>query len=151
MTDRNDIPGPLAEVLEDFEWITDRRERTEMLIHYADQFTPVPASIATPPYPEEHRVPSCESEAFVWAEKQDDGTLNYYFAVENPQGLSAMSLAAILGQTLSGQPLEQVANVQPDIVFELFGSELSMGKGQGLTSMVGMVKAYARAELNGGG
>ncbi len=151
MIERNDIPEPLAEVLEDFEWITDRRERTEMLIHYADQFKPVPPSIATPPYPEENRVPSCESEAYVWAERQDDGTMKFYFAVANPQGISAMSLAAILDMTLSGQPPEKIANVEPDIVFKLFGNEISMGKGQGLTSMVGMVKAYAKEQLNGGG
>lgn len=144
MIDTNGYPAPLIEVLEDFDWITDRRERTDMLIHYADQFMPVPESIARQPYPEERRVPACESEAYVWAEQQPDGTMQYYFAVENPQGLSAMALAAILDQTLSGQPPEAVASISPELVFELFGDELSMGKGQGLTSMVAMVKAYAQ-------
>src|SRR5690606_41637156 len=107
MTERNDIPEPLAEVLEDFEWITDRRERTVMLIHYADQFKPVPPSIATPPYPEENRVPSCESEAYVWAERQDDGTMEFYFAVADPHGISAMTLASILDPTPSVPPPEK--------------------------------------------
>ena len=150
MTGQDAYPEPLAEVIEDFEWINDRRERTDMLIHYADQFKPVPESVAEKPYPEEHRVPACESEAYVWAERRADGTMQYYFAVENPQGLSAMALAAILDQTLSGQPPEAVVRVEPDIVFDLFGSELSMGKGQGLTSMVAMVKAYAKEHLDGG-
>ena len=77
-----------------------------------------------------------------------DGTLKFYFAVENPQGLSAMAMASILDQTLSGLPPDQVMRVDPEIVFRLFGSELSMGKGAGLTSMVNMVQALARQHLD---
>jgi cysteine desulfuration protein SufE len=144
MTDHDAYPAPLAEILDDFDWITDRRERSEMLIHYADQFEPVPARIAARPFDEDHRVPACESEAFVWVEQRPDGTLGLHFAVENPQGISAKAMAAILDMGLSGQPPEAVATVSPEIVFELFGNELSMGKGQGLTSMVAMVQAMAK-------
>lgn len=142
-----DYPESLQELLEDFSWIGDRRERTEMLIQYADQFEKVPQDVATPPYPENHRVPACESEAYVWARQQADGTLKFYFAVENPQGLSAMAMASILDQTLSGLPPDQVMQVDPEIVFRLFGSELSMGKGAGLTGMVNMVRALARQHI----
>lgn len=145
--DRPRYPAALAAVIEDFEQLIDRYERADLLVHYAGQFKPVPEWIAAPPYPEEHRVPACESEAFVWVVEQPDRTLKLYFAVENPQGLSAMALAAILDQTLSGQPPEQVARVSPEIVFDLFGSDLSMGKGQGLTSMVAMVQNLARQHL----
>ena len=92
-------------------------------------------------------VPACESEAYVWAEDLPNGTLQYYFAVENPQGLSAMAMAAILDKTLSGQPPDSISNVSPEIVFDIFGKEISMGKGQGLTSMVGIVQAIARERL----
>jgi cysteine desulfuration protein SufE len=142
-----DYPEPLQELLEDFSSISDRRERTEMLIQYADQFEKVPGEVAAPPYPADHRVPACESEAYVWVREHSDGTLKFYFAVENPQGLSAMAMAAILNQTLSGLLPEQVIKVNPEIVFQLFGSELSMGKGAGLTSMVNMVQALARQHM----
>ncbi len=142
--DTNGYPAELQEVLEDFEWVTTREERVDLLIHYADQFEPVPESIAERPFDEAHRVPACESDAYVWAVPQDDGTVTLHFAVENPQGLSAKAMAAILQQTVSGLPAETIAQVSPEIVFELFGSELSMGKGQGLTSMVAMVQALAR-------
>ena len=148
MTDTSNYPAPLREVLDDFSWITDRRERYDMLIYYADQFEPVPARIATPPYPADHRVPACESEAYVWVEDRPDGTIDPHFAVENPQGLSAMALAAILDRTLSGQPPEAVARISPEIVFDLFGDDLSMGKGQGLTSMVAMLQAFAKQRLS---
>jgi len=143
-----DYPEPLQELLKDFSWIDDRRERTEMLIQYADQFERVPQDVAAPPYPEDHRVPACESEAYVWARQREDGTMKFYFAVENPQGLSAMAMAAILDKSLSGLPPEQAIKVNPEIVFQLFGNELSMGKGAGLTSMVNMVQALARQHLD---
>jgi len=92
-------------------------------------------------------VPACESEAFVWPVEQAGGTLRFYFDVLNPQGLSAMAMAVILHEACSGTPLEQVAAVQPDIVFKLFGKEISMGKGQGLTSMVSVVQYEAKKRL----
>ena len=142
-----DYPEALQDVLDDFSWISDRRERIEMLIQYADQFEKVPGEIATPPYPEDHRVPACESEAYVWAREQDNGGLKLYFAVENPQGLSAMAMAAILEQTVSGLPPEQILQINPEIVYQLFGKDLSMGKGAGLTGMVNMVQALARQHV----
>jgi cysteine desulfuration protein SufE len=139
-------PEKLAELLEDFAFVSDRNERAALLIELADRFpeVQVPERIATRPFPEEHRVPHCESEAYVWAEDLPDGTQKYWFAVENPQGLSARAMSVILDETCSGQPLEQVAEVPTDIVFTIFGKEISMGKGQGLMGIVSMVKHFAR-------
>ena len=144
-----DIPDKLEELLEDFSSITDRTERQEYLIEIADRFPDVrvPPDIASKPYPEDHKVPACESEAFVWAKEQPDGTLKYYFDVLNPQGLSAMAMSVILDETVSGQPLEEVANISPEMVFTLFGREISMGKGQGLMGIVQMVKHEAKKRL----
>ncbi len=143
-----DIPEKLKETLEDFAFVTTRSERAELLIDMADHFQKVPERIATAPYPEDHRVPFCESEAYVWSEPQRDNTLKFYFAVENPQGMSAMALATILDQTMSGAPLEQVAQISPDIVLDIFGKEISMGKGQGLMGMVSMVKSLAKQRMD---
>jgi cysteine desulfuration protein SufE len=144
-----DYPEKLAELVDDFASITDRTERQEYLIEIADRFpdVKVPPEVATKPYPENHRVPACESEAFVWAQENADGTLKYFFDVLNPQGLSAMAMSVILDETCSGAPLEQVASVQPDIVFTLFGREISMGKGQGLMGIVTMVQYEAKKRL----
>ena len=140
-------PEKLNDVLDDFNFLTDRSERAELLMDYASRFEPVPSRIAVAPYPEDHRVPFCESEAYVWSEPQPDETLKYYFAVENPQGLSAMAMAVLLDETLSGEPVEQVARVSQDIVLQVFGREISMGKGQGLMGMVSMVQAEAKRHL----
>jgi cysteine desulfuration protein SufE len=141
-----DVPARLEELLEDFKFV-DRHERAEMLIEFADEFEDVPERVATRPFPEENHVTRCESEAFVWAEDQDDGTQKYWFAVENPQGLSARAWAVIMDRTLSGQPLEAVAAVPADVIFDLFGKELSMGKGQGLMGMLDHVTLAAKRKL----
>jgi cysteine desulfuration protein SufE len=83
----------------------------------------------------------------VFATDQDDGTLKYWFAVENPQGISAKAWAAVLDETLSGQPLEAVAKVPQDVVFQIFGRDVSMGKGQGLIGMLELVQHEARRRL----
>lgn len=145
----SEIPAKLAEVVTDIESISDRFERQEILIETADRFdgVRVPENVAAKPYPEERRVPACESDAFVWAVDQPDGTLKFYFDVLNPQGLSAMAMSVILGETLDGAPLEQVAKVPTDIVFKLFGKEISMGKGAGLMGIISMVQNEAKKRL----
>lgn len=125
----------------------DRGDRIEVLVDVARRFRRVPERIAVRPYPKEHLVPGCESEAYVWAELCPDGTFTYHFAVENPQGVSAMALAAILADSLSGVPLDEVAAVPADVVYRIFGRELSMGKSLGLMGMVNMVRTAARQHL----
>jgi cysteine desulfuration protein SufE len=139
-----EIPEKLANTLDTLDLITDRSERIQLLIDIAERFRDVPPRIAERPFPEECRVPACESEAYVWGEPRPDGTLDFHFAVENPQGISARAMAVILGDSLSGAPLDQVAAVPQDIVYRVFGRELSMGKSMGLMSMVGMVAALAK-------
>ena len=122
----------------------DPADRTDMLLSYADQFKEVPPEIATRPFPEKHQIPQCESDAYVWALKQPDGTLKLYFAVENPSGISAKALAAILDKTLSGLPAAEIATVDCDIVERIFRQNISMGKGMGLMSMVDAVRRWRR-------
>jgi cysteine desulfuration protein SufE len=143
-------PPQLAELVDDLKSITDRHERAEMLIEIADRFleVKVPPEIATQPYPEEHRVPACESEAYVWAQPQDDGTLRFYFDVLNPQGLSAMAMSVVLAEALNGQPTEVITSVPTELVFDLFGREVSMGKGAGLMGILSLVQAYTKRHAN---
>jgi len=140
------LPAPLAAALEDFDFV-DRNERAELLIEYADRFKEVPQDVATRPFAEEHHVQRCESEAYVWATDNPDGTLKFHFAVENPQGLSAKAWSVILDETLSGQPLAQVAAVPAETVFTAFGKDVSMGKGQGLMGILGLVTYFAKRKL----
>ena len=138
------MPEKLQQVVEMFQMF-DPADRSSMLLSYADQFKEVPPSIAARPFPKSHQIPQCESDAYAWAQKMPDGTLKLYFAVENPSGVSAKALAAILDKTLSGLPASEVATVSTDIVEKIFRQNISMGKGLGLMSMVQAVGALAKA------
>ena len=141
-----DIPQLLEDLLRQLDEL-DQQERGAFLTELADDLAPVPPGVASKPYPEDHRVPKCESEAFVWATDRPDGTLDFHFAVENPHGISAKAVSAALAETLSGQPLDEVASVSPDIVNRMFGRQLSMGKGEGLSGIVEMATYFARRRL----
>ena len=127
-----------------FDQFPDPMDRTNMLLSYADQFREVPPEVATRPFPENHHIPQCESDAYVWALKNPDGTLKLHFAVENPSGVSAKALATILDRTLSGQAPSEIAKVDCAIVERIFRRNISMGKGMGLMAMVDAVRALAK-------
>lgn len=127
----------------------DRTERIQALIDMGEKFKPVPPEIASKPYEESHRVPHCESEAFVFWKEQPDGTLQFYFDVLNPQGISAKTTAVLLDKALSGAPVDDVLDVSSDIIYDIFGRELSMGKNMGLTAMINMCKMAAAQRKSG--
>ncbi|MCU0251394.1 MAG: SufE family protein [Vicinamibacterales bacterium] len=139
------LPATLREILDTFALVSDPADRAALLIDFADQFRQVPPHVAVPPFPKQRRVPACESEAYVWLVPQADGTANLHFAVENPSGVSAKALASILTSTLSGLTPEEIEQVSPDIVEQIFRQNISMGKGMGLMAMVQAVRALARA------
>jgi cysteine desulfuration protein SufE len=142
-------PEKLQAVIDAFAMF-DQADRTQMLLSYADQFREVPQEIAARPFDKSHQVPQCESDAYAWAMKRPDGTLKLYFAVENPSGVSAKALAAILDRTLSGLTPGEIAQIDSSIVEKLFRQNISMGKGMGLMSMVEAVGALARAAARSG-
>jgi cysteine desulfuration protein SufE len=137
-------PGKLQDLLDTFAMF-EAHDRTNLLLDYADRFTEVPPEVARRPFDASHQVPQCESDAYVWAVKQPDGTLKLHFAVENPSGVSAKALAAILDRTLSGLTPAEIAEIDQEIVERIFRQNISMGKGMGLMSMVEAVRSLARA------
>jgi cysteine desulfuration protein SufE len=141
------LPSKLQDVLDLFATFDDPSDRTNLLLSYADQFKEVPPAVASRPFGRDHLVPHCESEAYVWALKQPDGTLKLHFAVENPSGISARALGAILDRSLSGLPAAQIAEITPDVVEAIFRQNISMGKGMGLMSMVQAVRSLANAAV----
>jgi len=141
-----EYPERLQTLLDVFAGVTDTHERTQLLIDFARKFKEVPTEVATRPFAQDHLVKFCESEAYVWAVPNADGTLKLHFAVENPSGVSAKALAAILDKALSGLPAADIARVDAEIVEKLFRQNISMGKGMGLMSMVQSVAALAKRQ-----
>ncbi len=133
-------PQKLQELLDDLSMFSDRADRIDALISIGQRFKNPSQDVV--PRSTQTRVPGCESEVYVSSQESGEGR-KFLIAVDNPQGISAMAMAQILDESLSGQPSSEAEKVSEEIVFDVFGRELSMGKSMGLTNMVKMVKREA--------
>lgn len=138
------LPDALKLLLEEFDSIDDPLLRAELLIEYGEQFQQPSERVASRPYPPENKVPACESDAYLFYVYNNKRTLEFFFAVENPQGISAKALATILQETLSGSKPEELLEIDESIAHRIFGKELSMGKGLGLGSMIRELRRVAQ-------
>ena len=132
-------PNKLQTLLAEYDGLGDPSLQADFLIDLAQSFREVPASIAVRPFPESQRAPACESEAFIFCQKGGDGP-RFFFAVENPQGISAKALCVILQEGLEGATSEEIQQLPEELVYRIFGRSLSMGKGAGLTGIISKVK-----------
>lgn len=139
------FPEHLVDLIEFFQMLPERNDRIDALMSIADRFEGVPPEVATPPYPASHQVQGCQSQAYIWAVPRSDGTFDFHFAVENPQGITAMALAVILKESFSGADLKEIEAVPPEIIHGFFGEDLSLAKALGLASMVETAKAFAKS------
>ena len=142
-----ELPKKLKEFMETLSNIEDRQERMNLLIEYADTFEEVTKDIAQKPFPDDTKVPFCESEAYVFSRLINENKIEYFFAVENPQGISAKALCAIFTETLDGETPEAILKIPTDIVLDIFGKELSMGKNMGLTGILQMMQRQAKIQI----
>ena len=122
--------------------------RTDLLLSYADQFKEVPPEVATRPFPKVAPGAAVRvGRLRVGACKQPDGTLKLHFAVENPSGVSAKALAAILDKTLSGLPAAEIATVDSRHRRADLPPEHLDGQGHGPMAMVDAVRALALTRI----
>lgn len=141
-------PEKLQNIIDELSLIDDPQDRMEFLIDYADKFKEVPESVARRPFPAESKVPFCESEAYVFPVPKADGTLKFYYAVDNPNGVSAKALAQIFSSTLDSAKPEDIEKIPLDVIYKIFGQNLSMGKNMGLTGILQMMKRDAKKLIN---
>jgi len=136
----------LQRVIDYFEKISDEQQRIQMLISYSKRFEEVPETVASRPFDQAHRVPECESDVYVWVDVDNDHNVDFYAAVENPQGLSAKALGAVLQKALKDAKVEDIEKLDHELVYKVFGKQLSMGKNMGLMGMIQMIKAKTRQQ-----
>lgn len=136
----------LQRVIDYFEKISDEQQRIQMLISYSKRFEEVPETVASRPFDQAHRVPECESDVYVWVDVDNDHNVDFYAAVDNPQGLSAKALGAVLQKALKDAKVEDIEKLDHELVYKVFGKQLSMGKNMGLMGMIQMIKAKTRQQ-----
>lgn len=137
------IPEKLKSILDEINSLEDYQSRMDYLIELGESFEEVRPEIATRPFSMNNKVPACESDAYVFTSSYDGNKTQFHFAIENPHGISAKALAKILGDGLLGESNETISKIPEEIVYQVFGKDLSMGKGLGLMGMIKLVKHLA--------
>lgn len=135
------MPPKLAEIVGEFA-LYDRTDRLNALIEMGEKFVNPLADVV--PREPGRRVPGCESEVYVRWDSAAESRLK--FAVDNPQGISAMAMAEILRLGTDGAPEAAILAIPDHLAESFFGRELSMGKSMGLANMV---RALKHAVVNG--
>ncbi len=105
------LPDKLQEIVDDFASMS-REEKIETLVAYSESLPPLPDRL------KEERdkleaVPECMTPVYLFAEKQPDGGIEFYFDIP-PQSPTVRGLAAILASGLNGLKPEEILSIPAD-------------------------------------
>lgn len=134
-------------IVDSFRSINDEAERMMMLIEFASCYVDPPPTIAHRPYPEECKLSTNYAKIYFWAVPRPDERLEFYFAVEDKEGVSAKAFAVMLSRTLSGADLPKVAAVPSEVVDIIFGNGIEPEKRSALLAMLEAVRSAAQDML----
>lgn len=136
-----------AKLVESFRLLKDEAERLMMLIEFASCYVDPPPAIASRPYPAECKLDSCDCDVYFWAVPREDGRLDFYFAVDCAEGVSAKAFAVILSRSLSGAELAHISQLPVETVSTIFGDLVAPHKKVTLEAMLEAVRQAAQDML----
>lgn len=111
---KEDLPSRLREIVEEFR-DSDRDEKLELLLEYADRLPPLPEALQG--HQNMEQVHECMSPVFVFAEREGAGV---HFYVDVPEEApTTRGYASLLAEGLQGSTPEQVAAVPVDFIQEM--------------------------------
>lgn len=115
MTNENTLPPRLQEIIEDFQ-DSERAEKVELLIDYAQNLPPLPASLTNDRDAMEP-VPECMTPVFIAAETHA-GRMTFHLDVP-PESPTVRGYAAILQQGMNGATPQQVIATPGDFYLQM--------------------------------
>ncbi len=142
------LPPKLQEIVDDFASMT-REEKIETLVAYSESLPALPERI------KEQRaklddVPECMTPVSLYAEKQANGALVFYFDIP-PQAPTVRGLASILASGLNGSQPEEILSVPGDFFMPMNLQEaISQQRINGFTGVLAHMKQAAVKQLQGG-
>ncbi len=105
------LPPKLQEIVDDFATMS-REEKLETLIGYSETLPPLPERFKEERDKMED-VPECMTPVCLFAEKQEDGRIDFYFDIP-PQSPTVRGLTSILANGLNGTKVEEIISVPAD-------------------------------------
>lgn len=108
------LPPRLREIVEDFR-ASDRDEKLELLLEFADRMPPLPAALQN--HNQMSQVHECMSPVFVYAEREGTG-LRFYMDVP-PEAPTTRGYAMLLAEGLRGASAEEIIALPSDFMQEM--------------------------------
>jgi cysteine desulfurase/selenocysteine lyase len=128
------------ELLEDFDYLGDWRERYQYIVELGEKLPPLPPEAKT----EANRVYGCQSTVHMIARKRPGTPDTIDFLADSDADL-VRGLIAILQRVFSGQRAPAILNFDVETFFKKLGLDqhLTLGRRNGLASMVQRVRTLA--------
>ena len=147
------LPGPLAEIVEDFRAMPER-QRLELLLEFSRELPPLPERLAAD-HDALEPVVECQSPLFLIVEVDDPGRpdtpvhLHFEAPAEAP---TTRGFASILHAGLDGQPADAVLAVPDDVPQRLgLTAAVSPLRLSGMAGMLYRIKRQIRTKTAAGG
>lgn len=143
-----DLPEPLAEIVEEFQAVEDR-QKLELLLEFSRELPDLPTSYGEDYQDNMEQVVECQSPLFLTLEYDDDArTAELIFAAPQ-EAPTTRGFASILHQGLSGLTYEQILETPDDVANRLgLSRAITPLRLRGLSAMLSRVKQNIRHHLN---
>ena len=130
------------ELVDDFEMLEDWTDRYDYIISMGEKLPPMPVELKT----EANRVRGCQSTVHLFARRRPGSDNAVDFLADSDADI-VRGLIAILEKTLSGQRAREILSFDIEGFLTDLGLDqnLSMGRRNGLSSMIQRIRAYAKA------
>jgi cysteine desulfuration protein SufE len=132
------------QIFEDLAIIPDRHERLAAIVDRTRKLTPFAAAERT----DRHRVTGCQSNVWLIAELQPDGTLKLRCDTDSPM---VKGLVALLCDAYNGATPAEILATEPTFIDQLeLLRDLSPTRRNGLAAVHARIKSLARSALAAG-
>ncbi len=134
------IPPRLQAIIDDFRE-SDRQEKLQLLLEYADRMPELPAWLRDQ-HDTMHNIPECMTPVFVFVEERE-GKLHFVFDVP-PESPTIRGYAALLADGLDGLPAQDILQLPADFFYQMgLQQALSPQRLNGISAILAHMKRLA--------
>ena len=140
MTMTSPLPGPLAEVVSEFQEVQGQ-DKLRLLLEFADDLPALPSELEEAAM---EPVPECQSPLFLHVDAGDRDRVRLYFSAP-AEAPTTRGFAAILATGLDEQPADDILGVPDDFYTELgLAALISPLRLRGMSAMLTRIKRRVR-------
>ncbi|MGB3772494.1 MAG: SufE family protein [Rhodococcus sp. (in: high G+C Gram-positive bacteria)] len=134
------LPGPLAEIVDDFGAV-DGQDKITLLLEFSNELPALPEGLEQAAM---EPVPECQSPLFLSVDSSDRSAVRLFFSAPR-EAPTTRGFASILAQGLDGLPADDILGVPDDFYTDLgLADAVSPLRLRGMSAMLSRVKKHLR-------